>query len=244
MNNIFTDPTKDQTASPAADALTTKLASIVNENGEPKYANVETAIDALKHSQEFIPSLKSQMTEQEAEISRLRAQVAKQEGVQEVLERFTKQPQAQQEEQNVTPSATLGQADVESLVQNMFQAQAQQTMAEKNLAQVQNSLASQYGDKASDHIASKAAALNTTREALLEMAKTNPTMALTLLGGSKQPTTAPSYGGTNTTGFSTPTLEALTRPAESLMTGARGSDVKDFMAKIKAEVYREHGITN
>lgn len=244
MNNIFTDPTKDQTASPAADALTTKLASIVNENGEPKYANVETAIDALKHSQEFIPSLKSQMTEQEAEISRLRAQVAKQEGVQEVLERFTKQPQAQQEEQNVTPSATLGQADVESLVQNMFQAQAQQTMAEKNLAQVQNSLAAQYGDKASDHIASKAAALNTTREALLEMAKTNPTMALTLLGGSKQPTTAPSYGGTNTTGFSTPAITELTRPAESLMTGARGSDVKDFMAKIKAEVYREHGITN
>lgn len=244
MNNIFTDSTQSQTAPPADDALTTKLASIVNENGEPKYANVETAIDALKHSQEFIPSLKSQVTEQEAEISRLRAQVAKQEGVQEALERFTTQPQAQQEEQSVTPPASLGQADVESLVQNMLQQQAQQTMAEKNLQQVQNSLASQYGDKARDHVAAKAQELNTTAEALLEMSKTNPTMALTLLGGSKQPTTAPSYGGTNTTGFSTPAPQALTRPAESLMTGARGSDVKDFMAKIKAEVYREHGITN
>ncbi|MGJ8839656.1 hypothetical protein AB9H28_25390, partial [Salmonella enterica subsp. enterica serovar Kentucky] len=98
-----------------------------------------------------------------------------------------------------------------------------------------------YGDKAVEHLQNKAKELGTTAEALQEMAKTNPTMALTLLGTEK-PKTTMSYGGANTAGFSAPQTPKLAAPSASLLAGASHSQVNDFMKQIQAEVYREHGI--
>lgn len=241
MSDIFTEQTPAQTPTQENDALTTKLQAIVNEKGEPKYANVDTALDALKASQEFIPSLKNQVTEQEAEIARLREQVAKQTGVQEALERFANH-QAQPEPTKETPTATLGEEDVKSLVQDLFASQAATTKAEENFNQVQSALVNQYGDKASEHIANKAKELNTTAEHLRDMARTNPTMALQLLGAPKAPKASMSYGGTNTTNFGQGEPEKLGKPTESLLAGAPKGAVEDFMTKIRNQVYREHGI--
>lgn len=246
MSNVF-NPESTQTPSPAPqgeDVLATKLSTILNEEGQPKYANVETALDALKHSQEFIPSLKNQVSEQEAEIARLREQVAKQQGVQEALERFGQQPQAQPQQPEATPTEQPGQEDIASLVQNTFESYIQNTQAEKNFEQVQSALVSQYGDKASDFIATKAKELNTTTESLEEMAKTNPTMALHILGTVAKPTTGVSYGGTNTTSFGSQEPAKLERPAQSLLSGASDKDKMAFLNQIREEVYREHGITN
>ena len=243
MSDIFSaEPTQTPTpVSQGDDALATKLSSIVNENGEPKYANVETALDALKASQEFIPRLKNQVTEQESEIARLREQVAKQTGVQEALERFA-QPQAQPETTVETPSEQLGKQDVESLVQNVFNQHLQQTQAEKNKELVQKALVEEHGDQASNYIKKKAAELNTTTDYLLELSQTNPTLALSVLGSSKKDP-KPLSGGTNSTGFSQPKEEGLQKPSKSLMLGADSSDVRDYMRKIREEVYKNHGIS-
>ena len=237
------DPTKEQAPAQETDALTTKLQAIVNEQGEQKYANVETALDALKSSQEFIPSLKSKVNEQEQEIATLREQMAKQQGVQEALEKFAAQPNAQPETQEETPTEQIGKEDIESLVQNLFKAQAQTTKSDENFKSVQNALASKYGERASEHIANKAKELSTTTEYLEDMARNNPTMALQLLDAPKVGGTSMSYGGTNTTNFSQVKDEPLSAPAESLLAGANPKDVQDFMGKIRADVYKKHGIT-
>lgn len=249
MSNIFEEATKPQTpASQGDDALTTKLASIVNENGEPKYADLPTALDALKASQDYIPNLKNEVTQKDQEIATLRQQIAETQGMvkaQEELERLMQQSQVQPVAQPEAPAAPQPEApaavDVNQLVQAAFQAHQQQTLAEKNLNEVNSVLASQYGNKAVEHLTKKASELGTTTEALQEMAKTNPTMALTLLGAEK-PKATMSYGGSNTAGFQPAPAAKLEAPKESLLMGAGSSQVSDFMKQIQAEVYREHGI--
>ncbi|AUR99327.1 coil containing protein [Vibrio phage 1.264.O._10N.286.51.F2] len=248
MNDIFTQATKLETpASQGDDALTTKLTSIVNENGEPKYADLPTALDALKASQDFIPTLKNEVNLKDQEIATLRNQIAESQGMikaQEEMARLLTQPQAQPEAQIVPQPAAQDSVDVNSLVQAAFQAHQQQTTAEKNLSEVTSVLASQYGEKAVEHLQNKAKALNTTPEAIQEMAKTNPSMALALLGTEKPKVTGSFGGSTNTAGFVTPPVAKLETPKESLLMGVSTNTVNDFMRQIQAEVYREHGITN
>lgn len=243
MSDLFTqEQTPVQTpTSQGDDVLATKLSTIVNENGEPKYANVETALDALKHSQEFIPSLKSQVTEQEAEIARLREQVAKQSGVQEALERFATQPQAQPQVTEETPAATPGEQDVTSLVQNVFKQHLQTTQEDANFEQVQKVLTEQHGDQAKNFVSKRALELGTTAENLGQLSRTNPTMVLELLKST--PASKPTSGGTNTTSFTQPKDDSLERPTKSLMQGAPSNDVEDYMRKIRENVYKKHGIT-
>lgn len=250
MNDVF-NQASTQTPTPASqggDELTTKLASIVNEKGEQKYADINTALDALKASQEFIPNLKEQVTAQTAEISALREQVSKIDSVEAALAKFTapqQQQEAQPEPQPSNPPVQFGQADIESLVHNVFNSHVQQTQAEANVKQVNDALFSKFGDKASAHLTAKAAELNTTPQALEDMAKTNPTMALTLLGATaKSAAPTPSYGGTNTTTFGNQAPERLGKPTSSMMVGANKDDLMSFMSKIRDEVYADNGITN
>lgn len=245
MSNIFDQATQPETpASQGGDELTTKLASIVNEKGEQKYADVQTALDALKNSQDYIPTLKNEVSEKDSEIAQLREQIAKSQGVQEALERFAsqgQQPQAQPTAPVEPQQVAQEQVDINSLVQAAFQAHQQQTQAEKNLNEVNSVLTSQYGDKAVEYLQKKANELGTTAEALQEMAKTNPTMAMTLLGTEK-PKTSMTYGGANTAGFVSPQTPKLEAPSTSMLMGASHTQVNDFMKQIQAEVYREHGI--
>ncbi|CAH9015015.1 coil containing protein [Vibrio phage 468E53-1] len=248
MNDIFTQATQSETpASQGDDALTTKLTSIVNENGEPKYADLPTALDALKASQDFIPTLKNEVNLKDQEIANLRNQIAESQGMikaQEEMARLLTQPQAQPEAQSAPQPVAQDQVDINSLVQAAFQAHQQQTTAEKNLNEVNSVLASQYGEKAVEHLQNKAKALNTTAEAIQEMAKTNPSMALALLGTEKPKVTGSFGGSTNTAGFAAPQVAKLEAPKQSLLTGVSSNTVNDFMKQIQAEVYREHGINN
>ena len=120
MDNVFQGSTQNQTPTQGDDALTTKLAAIVNEEGKQKYADVNTALDALKASQEFIPSLKNQVTEQEKEIATLREQVAKQAGFSEALQQFA----AQEQHQDGQPASGEGQVDIASIVQKQLEQQS------------------------------------------------------------------------------------------------------------------------
>lgn len=246
MNDIFTQATQSETpASQGDDALTTKLASIVNENGEQKYASVDVALDALKNSQDYIPTLKTELSTKDAEIAALRTELAHTQGVQSALERFTSNPQpVAQPEVPVAPQQEQSAAvDVNQLVQAAFQAHQQQTLAEKNLNEVNTALANKYGDKAVEFLKTKAGELGTTAEALTEMAKTNPTMAMTLLEANSPKTTL-SSGTLNTAGFAPQPPVKLEAPKESLLAGASTRDVASFMEQVRAEVYREHGITS
>ena len=249
MTDIFNEASTQTAPSQPqeGDALATKLASITNEKGEPKYANVDVALDALKNSQDYIPSLKNELASKDAELAEIRAQMAETQGMVKAQEELVRLMQTQQTtaqpEPMVAPQPASSQdtVDINSLVQAAFQAHQQQTVANENLNEVNKALASQYGDKAVEVLQTKAQELNTTPEAIQEMAKQNPTMALKLLGTEKPK--AMSYGGTNTAAWPTPKVEPLTAPAKSMLAGAKQSEIKDFMKAVQAEIYREHGIT-
>ena len=84
--------TPDQPITPQANPdnlFTDQLAAIKNSDGAPKYDSVEKAIEALQHSQQFIPELQSKMTSQETLINELTAKLEASQSVQDIINKQT-----------------------------------------------------------------------------------------------------------------------------------------------------------
>ena len=101
------------------------------------------------------------------------------------------------------PSATpntdggLSEERVAQLLENTLEKRERVAAEQRNLDSVVGKLSEQHGDKAVEFIKQRAIELNTTPAALKELAKANPTMALTLLGGGVKPNAAPSQSSLN-----------------------------------------------
>src|SRR3546814_9614831 len=50
--------------------------------------SIEKALEALGHSQSFIPQIKSQLTEKEQELERVKAELSQRQSVEEVMQRL------------------------------------------------------------------------------------------------------------------------------------------------------------
>jgi len=195
--------------------------------------------EELTHSQSLIPTLQSQVTALELDKTNLREELAKNKGAQELVDSLTNH---QQESQQGNPSETqFGEADVarmlEATLDKREKAQVQTTNADK----VQNTLVTTFGAKAQEVVQAKAKELNMTPEALGALAATSPDMVLALFNSKS---TSPSV--TNSS-FNLHAQQQETtplgRPEASLLSGATSAEQREFMAKVKAEVYAKHGIT-
>ena len=98
------------------------LASITNEKGEPKYRDVPTAMDALKHSQAFIAQLKAEKDALAAEKALLASENEKLKTVEETVFKLTSQQQ-----QQTTTSPVITEEVVASLVQDTLNKREQAT---------------------------------------------------------------------------------------------------------------------
>src|SRR3546814_1625181 len=87
FNNV-TPPEGDKQPTPPVDKYADLLKSIKNESGEQKYDSIEKALEALGHSQSFIPQIKSQLTEKEQELERVKAELSQRQSVEEVMQRL------------------------------------------------------------------------------------------------------------------------------------------------------------
>jgi hypothetical protein len=226
---------------PSVDKYADLLKSIKNENGESKYDNIEKALEALKHSQEYIPTLKTQLTEKEQELAILRAAKEKYENIDEVVQRLTaRQPNG---EENPPATRGLDEQAVADLVRRTLSQTTQESKANENLDKVQSVLLDKFKDKAPEVIRQKAQELGTTTKQLEDLAKQSPAMVLALFN-SQVPTTAPvTTGNINTQPINRPSTD-LAPPSKSLLAGASTKEQKDYMDKVKASVYAKHGITN
>lgn len=189
---MFNEPTQTQ-ATPVtsqSDPFVDKLMAIRNENGEPKYKSVEAALDALAESQRFIETLKSEKRTVEEQLEAEKAERQKMGNIEDFVKKIS--PNAQPSPAPVTAGNAQGLSEerVAQLFQEQLQARERETTAQRNLDTVVSTLAQMHGDKASAFITQKAQELNTTPAALKELAKSNPTMALTLLGGAVVKTNA------------------------------------------------------
>lgn len=240
-NENSSSVTPEATDASPIDAFNHKLAAIKNENGEQKYGDLDKALEALQHSQEYIPSLKSQLSEKDSELQALREELARTRGVEETLQKFTTansqepqvhQPQGQEPEQNL-----------EAIVNNLLE-QRQKTSAEAdNLSQVNTTVLNLYGDKSPEFIQSKAQELGLTVDSIQNLAKTSPQAALKLLGVDAQPKSVSSVTtGNIRTSSLEPKSTDLQPPTKSLMRGATSKDMAEYMAEIKRKVYNDLGI--
>jgi myosin heavy subunit len=248
--NIFDDQQPAPTQEPVKPNTTDSganyadlLNGIKNESGTPKYDSVPKALEALAHSQQFIPQLKADLQSKEAEIAQLKAQLAQSQSVEEVVSRLTQQQQAQVRDVP-TQASGLDEAAITNLVKSVLSQTKQQESAQVNVTKVQEALTAKYGDKATEVLEAKARELGTTRQELGALASRNPNMVLALFGTQAAPAAKPTTGSVNIPASYVPERQPLSRPEKSLLSGATSKDQTEFMRKVKEEVYAKHGIQN
>lgn len=229
-------PELEQTPAPTSkDLFTDQLAAIKNESGEQKYDTPEKALEALKHSQQYIPELKSKMELQEQAINELTAKLEATKRVEDIISQQTPQ------QADGPTSQTLGQEDILRLVSEELSKRSVQDVQKNNQDKVHSTLLSKYGDNAQAEITKKAKEFNMKPSELGELSKSNPAMVLSLFGEKvgNTPIATNSYH----IPANAPAAEPVARPAKSILSGATAAEQAKHMADIRAEVYRKHGIT-
>lgn len=220
-----------------------QLASITNERGEPKYRDAQTALDALKHSQQYIPQLKQENESLRAELAQMREQVSKFGNIEETLERLSAQQQSSQEQPPAQQGMTPEQ--IQELLEQQLTQREQQRTAQSNAQRVSDAIAQRYGDKAREAVAQRAQEMGTTSERLGQLAAENPDMVLALFDAQpRNPQGKPTTGSS----VSIPPINPdrtgqLEKPEKSLLSGASSRDQTDYMAKVRRAVYERHGIS-
>ncbi len=248
MSDIFNEEQKPTTQeapvvpnASSADIFANQLLSIKNERGEPKYGSIETALDALKHSQEYIPQIKSEAERWKAEAERLQAELTQRASIEDTIAKFTTQRTPEAPSTTTEAPKALDETAVEAMLQRALTAREQKQLAEQNLSAVSAQLTQKYGEKAKEVLASKATELGMSLDSVKQLASSSPTAVLAWFNTSSPASSGAPVRSTVTLP-SAPRDETVTHPGKSLLRGASTKDQAEFMKKIREEVFRKHGI--
>lgn len=245
-NNVFDgttppagEPTPSGVQNPPSDNLQDLLKNIKNDQGEQKYKSLEDALVALDHSQKYIPELKTQLSGTQQELNEMKVKMEKFGNIEETVQRLLAQKQEPQA--HTPPSATgLDEQAVMKLVQQSLQARESQTQMQVNQKTVNDALVAKFGDKVIETLESKAKELNTTRQALGELAKNNPKLVLALFETHTQ-NINPTLPSRRTPEPMKPN-PASERPAKSMLSGVSVRDQAARLNQIRDGIYTKHGI--
>jgi len=234
-----TPPAEPQQSSAQSDSVfADQLASIKNESGEPKYRDLPTALDALKHSQEYIPQLKSENETLKQEVERLKEQASKVEQMEETLNRLA----ASKSESEEAPQGTQGLTpeQIQDLLDNRLQEREQQAKVQANLSEVEQALSTQFGEKAQEVVAQKAQEYGMTPADLKSWAEKSPQAVLALFnakssaqGGKSKPSSSVNIP---------PVAPNNEIEVPKLSRYASSKERVEQMAAIKRRVYQQYGV--
>ena len=244
MTDIF-NTSQEQTDTPndpnaairqQADIFVEKLLEIKREDGTPKYETLEDALEALKHSQSFIPQLQQENAD-------LRKRAEEAQTLKETLERLQKGgSNVNEEKPNGQPAGNGGLSEeaAAELVERKLREREEQTSLVNNIKTVQDTLIQKHGsrEKAQEFVVTKAKELNMSPEDLKTLSARSPAAALALLGEAVKPSTP--LNSSTVRVPSTPPTDKLEPPAQSLLSG-RGASTKnqaDYVARIRENVYK------
>lgn len=185
-NDIFkedgTETKTDVSLSSNPDPFNDKLAMIKNDQGEQKYRDVGTALDALNASQAFIETLKTEKAEMARELEELRVLKEQKQNIDDLILRVN--PDNPTDTTKMTDqNRGMSEEQIARLLEQTIASREAKVAQDKNLGDVVAQLSQIYGDKAAEQIKKRAAELGTTTDSLRDIAKTNPRMALELLVG-------------------------------------------------------------
>lgn len=235
--SAFNQETPDQ--NPASqDAFSDKLKEIKNEAGEQKYDSLDKAIEALKHSQEYIPELKSNLSQKDQEIENLKAELQKKAALEEIVEKLT----AKQAEQTSNPQASgLDEQAVLNLVQGYSAEQEKAKTLAQNEASVSEALFSQFGDKTPEIVAEKAKELGLSVNDLKDLSQRSPKAALNLF---KVEAEQGAKFADNSVRLPLNKQEdyTLEPPEKSLLNGASTKDQVEYLRKVRENVYKKYDV--
>lgn len=245
MADVFdqgTPPPNPNPVAPASpDPFADKLKAIVNEQGEPKYKDINSALDALKASQAHIATLEAEARERMAREAELTAKATKAEALEEIVRRIGTNDKATVA---TPPNASLSEDAIAKLVDTRLVQRDAAAVAQKNMNDVSDVLKSKFGDKAPEVVAAKAAELGTTARDLGALSSQNPKLVLSLFNLSSAPVVQPTVPSLSIP-LKPDTQEVeLKRPEKSLLSGIAATDRnrKALMEQIRAKVYKDNGI--
>jgi YesN/AraC family two-component response regulator len=216
------------------------LGLIRNENGEQKYSSIEKALEALAHTQSFIPHIKTENETLKAQLAELQTKVKSQETIEEAIARIA----AQKESRESHPSAASGldEQAVATIFQQLLERKEVEKTVSSNRELVSKALTQKFGDKVQEAIAAKAQELGMSTKDLGDLASRAPQAALQLFN-----TGAPKGATPTASSYSTPLSPApedeIKRPEKSLLMGATHKEQADFMRRIREASEKKHGIT-
>ena len=219
-----------------------KLMEIKNENGEPKYATIEKAVDALAESQKYIPSLQADKERLERELAELKAKQESQASLEDTVAKLLENREANRPADQ--QASSLNEESVAEIVRREQQKIANEAKYTENANKVQSALISRFGDeaKAKEEIAKKAAELGTTPEKMGALAAESPEMVLSLFSANGSNPVAPNTSTVNTATLKSPETFDVAAPEKSLLAGATAKDQEDYMKQIKEAVYKKYEV--
>ena len=229
----------NDTARQTANILVNKLLEIKREDGSPKYENVESALDALKATQDHIKTI-------EAENAALRAKTAESDQLKETLQRLQEKNMNEEKPSDKTnTNGGLSEEAVKELVRNQLVEEETNKKAISNIKSVQDVLINKLGtrEKAQEYVVNKAAELGLSPEALKQLSATSPNAALALLGEAVK---SPVSSNTSSVRIplGNPSSDEIKAPEVSLLSG-RGATTRnqiDHVKRIREKVYRDLNI--
>ena len=167
-----TETAQSQEPSKTMDAYADLLATIKSEDGRQKYSDVASALKSLPHANEHISKLQAEMEE-------LRAEVARRQSAEEVLQRL----ESKTTEKPETPSVgTVDLAQIEQLVDSRLTARQTAELQKNNLKSVVSKVNDVYGDKAEEMFYTTAKEAGLSMEQVNSLAATAPSAVLKLMG--------------------------------------------------------------
>lgn len=242
--NLFDETNKpaDPPKTPSDDPFADKLKSIVNEDGKPKYKDVNAALEALAHSQQFIETLKTEKSDTQKKLEELARELEKRESVEDVVARLT-QTQNHQVKEDQPKTTGLDEKKVLDLINQALTSTKTVEKQEANLQMVTSELSKVYGDNAKDAISERAKELNTTTSNLKEIAKDNPVMFLSLMSG-KAPASTPKSMTSSINPLKTQKDKTeLPKATKSIMRGgASTEEMLEHWRAVQAATYARLGV--
>lgn len=208
------------------DDLATLLGSIKNERGEPKYKTMQDALTALRHSQEYIPTLKQTKEELEQKLNEVSAKANKVEELERVVLELTNRNSETPQNQ----SGAISEEKVAELINRTLTQAQQRKIQEDNINLVTETVKKTFGDKASEVFYGKAAELGMSVPEFNALAARTPKAVLKLIGidGEKpQVSNKNTPQAFNTEGF-TPKQDSLVgRNQKTALIGATSEELRE-----------------
>jgi LysM repeat protein len=233
-----TGDTSNVTNAPNVDPIADLLGSIKNERGEPKYKNIQDALVALRHSQEYIPQLTTQLSQKDSELNTARAEAARINELERSLQALTQS----REQPASTKAPEFSEERIAELVNQTLTRNQTAEVQKNNVSRVVQDMVKQYGPDAQKTYEAKAAEYGMTVAQLNQLAASTPQAVLNLMGVTKA---TPPREQTPATQFNSEAFQPLEnsfigRNPKPIMVGATTQDVREEAVRSKQMVEELH----